>query len=265
MQPNQPAAGPPGSEVHEPQVPEPPWKVAEPVRAGRTPLTRDAIVDAALRVLERDGVHGLSMRRVAEELGTGAASLYWHVANKDQLVELIVDRVAGEISVPGPDPEHWRQQVVEWMVSAREVMKRHPGVGALTMGRIPIGPNTVLWVEWFLAVLRGAGVPDRIAAYAGDLGGLYLGAHALEDAIGPQSPTGEDLSAEEVVGLIRGYFESLPPERFPNIHETLDELFMGDADDRFRLGLEIILRGLESYISDERREGAPPGQVIPAP
>jgi hypothetical protein len=78
------------------------------------------------------------------------------------------------------------------MVAAREAMKRHPGVGALTMGRIPIGPNTVRWVEWYLAVLRGAGIPDRIAAYAGDLGGLYLGAHALEDSLGPQSPTGED-------------------------------------------------------------------------
>ncbi len=191
------------------------------------------------------------MRRVAEELGTGAASLYWHVANKDELIELVVDRVAGEIPVPEPAPEHWREQVVEWMVAARESMKRHPGVGALTMGRIPIGPNTVRWVEWYLAVLRGAGVPDRIAAYAGDLGGLYLGAHALEDAIGPQSPTGEDLPPEKIVELVRRYFESLPPDRFPNIHETLDQLFEGDADERFRLGLEIIIRGLASYIGEE--------------
>jgi AcrR family transcriptional regulator len=190
------------------------------------------------------------MRRVAEEVGTGAASLYWHVENKDQLIELIVDRVTGEIDVPEPDPARWREQVAEWMVSAREAMKRHPGVGALTMGRIPIGSATVRWVEWYLAVLRGAGVPDRIAAFAGDLGGLYLGAYALEDALGPQSSTGEDLPAEEVIARIRGYFESLPLERFPNIHATIDELFAGDADERFRLGLEIIIRGLASYISD---------------
>jgi hypothetical protein len=53
---------------------------------------------------------------------------------------------------------------------AREVMKRHPGVGALTLGRIPIGPNTVQWIEWFIGFLRGAGAPDRVATYAGDLG-----------------------------------------------------------------------------------------------
>ena len=232
------------------EIPEPPWKASRPERHARTPLTREAIVDAALRVLERSGPEGLSMRRVAEELGTGAASLYWHVANKDELIELVVDRVLSEISVPAPDPSRWQEQAVEWMLEARAVLQSHPGVGALTLGRIPVGPNTVRWVEWILALLRGAGVPDPIAAYAGDLAGLYLGAHALEDAMGPQSPTGEPLSGEEIGRLIRGYFESLPADRFPNIHETIDELFAGDADERFRLGLEIIVRGLASYIED---------------
>ncbi len=258
MDPTHPAepGGSPPTDL-EPEVPEPPWTAKRRERGGRAPLTREAIVEAALRVLDREGPDGLSMRRVAEELGTGAATLYWHVANKDQLIELVVDRVTGEIAAPEPDPAHWREQVTEWMVSAREALKRHPGVGALTMGRIPIGPNTVRWVEWLLAVLRGAGMPDRIAAYAGDLGGLYLGAYALEDALGPQSPTGEDLPAEEVVALIRGYLESLPPERFPNIHATLDELFRGGPDERFRLGLEIIVRGLASYIPED--EGRPSG------
>jgi AcrR family transcriptional regulator len=233
------------------EIPEPPWKTGRLERQARTPLSRDAIVDAALRVLEREGPDGLSMRRLAEELGTGAASLYWHVANKDQLIELVVDRVLSEISVPEPDPSRWREQSVEWMLEARAVLQRHPGVGALTLGRIPIGPNTVRWVEWILSLLRGAGVQDPIAAYAGDLAGLYLGAHALEDAMGPQSPTGESLSGEELAGLIRGYFESLPADRFPNIHETIDELFTGDADQRFRLGVEIIVRGIASYIEDD--------------
>jgi len=233
-----------------PEVPEPPWKATKPRPRARTPLTRGAIVDAALHVLERDGSEGLSMRRVAEALGTGVASLYWHVENKDELIELVVDRVLSEISVPEPDPSRWREQSVEWMLEARSVLLRHPGVGVLTLGRIPVGPSTVRWVEWFLALLRGAGVPDPIAAYAGDLAGLYLGAHALEDAMGPQSPTGEPLSGEEIARMIRGYFESLPPDRFPNIHDTLDNLFGGDADSRFRLGLEIIVRGLATYIED---------------
>jgi AcrR family transcriptional regulator len=229
------------------EIPEPPWRAARSDRPARTPLSRDAIVDAALRVLEREGSGGLSMRRIADELGTGAATLYWHVTSKDGLIDLILDRVGDEIGVPEPDPSRWQEQLVQWVVDSRAVYQRHPGVGALTLGRIPVGPNMVRWVEWILALLRGVGIPDRIAAYAGDLLGLYLGAQALEDSMGPQSPTGEPLQTDELVGMMRGYFESLPEDRFPNIHGTLDELFAGDADGRFRLGLEIIVRGLASY------------------
>jgi len=229
-------------------VPEPPWKAAPRQRPARTPLTREAIVDAALRVLEREGTDGLSMRRVAEELGTGPASLYWHVASKDELINLLVDRVASEIQVPPPEPARWEEQLKEWMLQARRVFQRYPGVAGLTLGRIPVGPNLVRWTEWLLALLRGAGIPDRIAAYAGDLGGLYLGASAYEEGMALPSPTGEDLPPDEILAMFRGYYESLPADQFPNVHATLDELFSGGPDERFELGLEVIIRGLASYI-----------------
>jgi AcrR family transcriptional regulator len=231
-----------------PSIPEPPWKAAGSKRPPRTPLTREAIVDAALRVLEREGTDGLSMRRVAEELGTGPASLYWHVANKDDLINLLVDRVASEIELPTPDPTRWQQQLKDWILQARQVFQRYPGVAALTLGRIPVGPNLVRWTEWVLALLRGAGIPDHIAAYAGDLGGLYLGATAYEEALPLPSPTGEELTPDELVTMFRSYYESLPPDQFPNIHATLDELFSGGPDERFELGLDVIIRGLASYI-----------------
>jgi AcrR family transcriptional regulator len=228
-------------------IPEPPWKTGRRQRPTRAPLTQEAIVDAALRVLEREGADGLSMRRVAEELGTGPASLYWHVANKDELINLLIDRVAGELEMPPPDPARWQEQIKEWMIQARKVFRRYPGVAGLTLGRIPVGPNLVRWNEWVLAVLRGAGIPDRIAAYAGDLGGLYLGATAYEEGLPMPSPTGQPLEPEELVAMYRSYYESLPPEQFPNIHATLDELFSGGPDERFELGLDVILRGLASY------------------
>jgi AcrR family transcriptional regulator len=232
----------------DPSIPEPPWKAARRERPARTPLTREAIVDAALRVVDREGADGLSMRRVAEELGTGPASLYWHVAGKDELINLVVDRVASEIELAPPDPARWQGQLKEWVLQARRIFQRHPGVAALTLGRIPVGPNLVRWTEWLLALLRGAGMPDRIAAYAGDLGGLYLGATAYEESLALPSPTGEDLPAEEIVAMFRRYYESLPADQFPNIHATLDELFSGSPDERFELGLEVIIRGLASYI-----------------
>ena len=229
-------------------IPEPPWQAAPRQRPARAPLSREAIVDAALRVMDREGAAGLSMRRVADELGTGPASLYWHVANKDALIDLIIDRVAGEVPLPEPDPDRWQEQLRDWLLGVRRVFGRHPGVAALTLGRIPTGRNVVRWAEWTLALMRGAGIPDRIAAFAGDLLGLYLGATGYEAALPPMtSPTGEPLSAEETTAMVRDYFASLPADQFPNVLATLDELFGGGPDERFELGLDVILRGLASY------------------
>ena len=229
-------------------VPDPPWQAPSRPRPARAPLSRDAIVHAALRVMDREGSAGLSMRRVAEELGTGPASLYWHVANKDALINLIIDQVASEVPLPEPDPDRWQEQLKDWMLGVRQVFGRHPGVAALTLGRVPTGPNVVRWAEWILALLRGAGIPDRIAAFAGDLIGLYLGATGYEAAMPPMtSPTGEPLSLEERVAMIRGYFASLPADQFPNVVATVDDLVGGGPDERFALGLEVILRGLASY------------------
>jgi hypothetical protein len=84
-----------------------------------------------------------------------------------------------------------------------------------------------------LALLRGAGVPDRAAAIAGDLFGLYIGAYAFEESLGLVSPTGEDLPPHEVIAMLRSYYGSLPALQFPNTLAVLDEMFSGDADDRF--------------------------------
>src|SRR5919198_451856 len=232
----------------DPTIPEPPWKAAPRERPARTPLTREAIVDAALRGLARDGAGAFSRRRVAEELATGPASLYWHVASKDELINLLIDRVTSEIELPPPDLSRWQEQLKEFGIQARRVFQRYPGVAGLTLGRIPVGPTLVRWAEWSLTLLRGAGVPDRIAAYAGDLFGLYLGATSYEETLGMPSPTGESLPPDEIVKMIRGYFESLPEDRFPNVRATMDELFGGSPDERFELGLDVILRGLASYV-----------------
>ena len=229
-------------------IPEPPWRAAPRRRPARAPLSREAIVDAALRVVDREGSSGLSMRRVAEELGTGPASLYWHVPSKDALIDLVIDRVAAEVPIPEPDPEHWQEQLRTWLLEARAVFDRHPGVAALTLGRIPTGPTVVRWAEWTLAILRGAGIPDRIAAFAGDLLGLYLGATGYEATLPPMaSATGEPLDAEAAARMVRDYFASLPADQFPNVVATVDDMFSGGPQERFELGLDVILRGLASY------------------
>jgi TetR/AcrR family tetracycline transcriptional repressor len=237
-------------------VPEPPW--SRPKQAPRAPLTRDAIVDAALAVLDKVGMDGLSMRRVADELGTGAASLYWHVRNKEELFQLIFDRVMEEISLPPPDPSRWQEQLTDAANTVRSVLTRHRDVGRISLGRVPSGPQAVMAGEWFFALLTPLGIPDRAVAYLGDVFGLYVGAYVFEESLGLASPTGEDMPPEQIVEMLRNYVASLPVDRFPNVVRAADLLFSGDREDRWAFGIDLIIRGLESYTQPRRkRRGVP--------
>ena len=97
------------------ELPLPPWRRAVPSRArtARPPLTQDQIVDAGLRIVLEEGIEAVSMRRLAGVFHTGASSLYAHVANKEELLHLMFDRICGEVEVLAPDPEHWQEQIKE--------------------------------------------------------------------------------------------------------------------------------------------------------
>jgi len=229
-------------------LPEPPWRVDPRARAEpRIPLTRDAIVEAAVRVLDRDGMDGLSMHRVAKELGTSAGSLYWHVRNKGELLQLLSERLLVEIELPDPDPPRWAEQLTEIGRQMRALSRRHRDGARITLGRLPSGPTIARFAEWLFELLTPVGIPDRVIAYLGDMVSLYVGAYAFEESLGVASPTGEDLSPDQIVAMFRDYLLSLPADRFPHIHRAIGDLFGGDPDERFEFGLEIILRGIGTY------------------
>ena len=225
-------------------VPEPPWWRKRPER-DRRPLTRDAIVDAAFMLLERDGIQGLSMRRLAQELGAGAASLYWHVGDKEELLSLLLDRIVGENEVPEPDPENWQERLVEMARASRRLFSHHRDSARLSMGRIPMGPNSLPVMERTLAVLAASGLPPRVVALAADLLALYVGAFAFEESIARDGGDAEQFA---------DYLRSLPPEQFPVLTSLADELVADGADARFDFGVEVLLRGLEALGERGRHE-----------
>jgi len=228
----------------EPDVPVAPWLRAPRKPRERVHLSRDVIVDGALRLIDREGAPSFSMRRLAEELGVGAGAVYWHVANKEQLLQLVFDRVIGELPMPEPEPERWREQITQAARDEREMMRRHPGIAQLSFGRIPVGPNGVRYMEWHLSILRSGGLSDRVAALAGDMMYLYIGAFSYEECIGLAIPTGDDASARDFIGELRDYLASLPADRFPNISQLAGELTTGGPDERFEFGLDVLLDGL---------------------
>jgi AcrR family transcriptional regulator len=225
------------------EVPEPPWLRRRPRRT-RPSLSRETIVEAALRVLDREGASGLSMRRIAEELGCGAGAIYWHVDNKEQLIQLVFDRVIAELPLPEHDPARWREQVKETAHAERDLMRKHPGIAQLQFGRIPLGPNAIRFFEWHLALMRGGGLSDTVAALAGDLLNLYIGAFAYEESVGMRPPSGEEVTEGDFVAEMHAYLAALPADRFPNLSGLADEIMRADRDERFDFGLDVLLEGL---------------------
>jgi AcrR family transcriptional regulator len=226
---------------------EPPWWRPPKGKARRRlPLSREAIVDAALAILDAEGVEALTIRRLGQELGTGAASLYWHIAGKDELGELVYDRIMGEIELPEPNPSRWKDQLKELARQAYRVMLSHNDAVRLSIGRPPAGPNTLRIVEWMLAVMRGAGIPDQAAAYFGSVLGRFLDASVLEDSIAESARDG-DGSQDAGDYMMQEYWARLPSDQFPNITVLADATFAGDADAHFEFGLDLLIKGLAAF------------------
>lgn len=223
---------------------DPPWRTA-PRRGRPVPrpvLSRDLIVDAALKVVESDGGDALTMRRVADEIGVSASALYGYVANKEELVQLVLEKIIAEIPKLPPTGD-WQDLVKTFAREMLGIFKRHPGVAALTMGRVPFGPSMLAGAEYMLSQLRAAGLPDQVAAFVGDLGALYVGAIAYEQEV---TPITEPANFAEQAAT---WLKSLPKDQYPNTVELADTLVAGSADDRFEWGLDVIVRGLASYLT----------------
>ena len=218
----------------------------------RTALSVDAIVAAAIEVLDEGGMAGLSMRRVAERLGTGAASLYAHVSGRDELLELVFDELVGQVPLPQPDPGIWREQIHQMMRGLRAVLVSHRDAALAGLGRIPTSPKVLAAAEVLVAVMRAGGLSDRVVALGLDQLILLVSATAFEDGLMEHSGA----SAEEIGRYhadVHAFYEGLPAERFPVLASIAPDMTGPDGDERFEFGLSALIAGLEALSDRERR------------
>ena len=229
-----------------PRSPRHPGRARRSVRhaRGASRSRRTAIVDAALAVLDADGLELLSMRHVARTLNTTAAALYWHVGSKDGLLDLVFDRVIGEQPVPDPDPERWQEQVRDVARTMRRTILGHRDVVRLSIGRIPLGPNALRYAD------RVLGHPPRRRASRPARGGRPAAPDVGRDRLrdrrdgrGGQPPADRPPPGTEGE-MIRGYLGSLPGEQFPNLVAVADHMAAADPDARFELLLDFFVDGL---------------------
>jgi AcrR family transcriptional regulator len=227
-------------------VPPPPWTRA-PQRAPRhrrDPLTQEAIVDAALAMLDATGLETLSMRRIARSLGTTAGALYWHVGSKDGLLDLVFDRIIGEQPVPDPDPDRWQEQVKEVARTMRATILGHRDIVRLSIGRIPMGPNALRYADRLLAILRAGGLPPELAVSGCQLLISIVNGFAIDETGEGGQPPADRPPPDAAATMTRDYLAALPSDRFPNLAELADLVAAADADQRFELLLDLFVDGL---------------------
>jgi AcrR family transcriptional regulator len=239
-------------------LPPPPWRTPprarDRERPVRQPLTRTAIVEVALRILDAEGVDGLSMRRIAQELDTGPSSLYAHVSSKDELLELLLDRIAGGVPVPAPDPERWQDQLKQIARDTHRSLVEHADIARAALANIPTGPNALRVAEGMLTILLAGGLPARIAAWALDRIFLYVTADAFESSLYIAKVRASGQPVEEYIteyfAQLGRYYRALPADRFPALAGNVDALMSGDGDQRFEFGLDMLVDGLSRYLPD---------------
>ncbi|HEV2260462.1 MAG TPA: TetR/AcrR family transcriptional regulator [Streptosporangiaceae bacterium] len=247
------AALPDAAPFGDPPIPPPPWQRTpeRPARRRRDPISRDAIVTAAVQLLDREGLTALSMRKLADELGAGAASLYWHVGSKDGLLDLVMDEVIGEGKVPDPDPGRWQEQLKQVARDQRAASLRHPWLVRVSIGRIPMGPNALRYSERILAILRAGGLPPRLAVQGyllliATVNGFTIDETGVDDSADPagSAPLTDRESRQEAADMARDYIASLPAAQFPTMTALAGEFALADPDERFDLLIDIFVDGL---------------------
>ena len=204
-------------------------------------LSKQRVVLEAIRLADREGVDGLSMRRLADALGAGAMSLYHYVANKDELLDAMTDVVFEEIELP-PEETDWQSSMRRRAVSARQALARHPWAIGLMESRTSPGPANLRHHEAVLGCLRNAGFSVAMATHANWLLDSYVYGFALQASSLPFD------TADELADMVEDvYLPQLPPEEFPYLNESAAALAAAGFDpaEQFIFGLDVVLGALE--------------------
>ncbi|WP_419997924.1 TetR/AcrR family transcriptional regulator [Streptomyces boninensis] len=204
-------------------------------RPAKAPLSQEAIVSAALDLLSREGLPGLSLRKIATALDTGPASLYVYVANLDELRALVLDRALAEVDVAAGHGRPPRERLKAVLRSYQDVLLSRPGLARLASTTMARGAGALRLAETLLDCLAEAGVAGRAGAWGADLLLLQVTANAAEksawDAQG------------DVMAQVRQAYEQAPAADYPRIHALGEEVFSGQGE-RWEWALDVVIEGI---------------------
>ncbi len=221
--------------------------MAQQVRANRrrrAPLTRERVLRAALALADEGGDEALSMRHLGKKLGVEAMSLYNHVANKDDVLDGLVDLVFSEIEVPSAAEVDWRTAMRRRAISVRETLNRHRWAVGLMEGRLSPGPASLRHHDAMMGCLREGGFAFRDAVHASSVLDAYIYGFALQEKGLPFE------TAEEVSDVMEIQRQNVPEMAdYPYLVEVAREMAQAGYDytTEFEFGLDLILDALERF------------------
>ena len=213
-------------------------------RPGRPALSRERVLQGAVAVADARGIAALTIRSLAQHLGVKPMSLYYYVANKNEILDAIVDVVFGEIDLPTVDGD-WRSEVHLRATSARHVLRRHSWAIGLLESRTSPGPATLRHHAAMIGTLRGAGFSIEMTAHAYALIDSYVYGFALQEAALPFE------GSDDVATVVEPLIEQFSTTEYPHLVELATEHVLRpgyDFGDEFDFGLTLILDGLARSI-----------------
>ena len=220
---------------------------ADAVARRRVPLSRERLLHGAIGIADSAGIGALTMRSLANELGVKPMSLYHHVANKEEILDGIIDAVFGEIEQPPPDAD-WRSAMRVRAISVRSVLRRHPWAIPLMESRRNPGASTLRHHDAVIGTFRRAGFSVETAATAFSLFDSYVYGFALQEAALP-------FDADTVAEVAESILVEFPSERYPYLAELTTEHVLRpgyDYSNEFEVGLDLVLDGLERLLGSPR-------------
>ena len=225
-----------------------PLQVPEPKHQAEPALDQKQVVQAALALLDEVGFDGLTMRSLADRLGIKAASLYWHVRSKQDLLSLLAEEICAPIRQPDRDLP-WRDRLGVLADEYHRVLLAHRDAARVLAGSGgPSGPNRLRLTEIVLSTLLDAGFSHKDAAYAGFLLNDFVTMFVMEET----QVAGAEASSEASSSGVLDWLTELPPDDYPSIIALANHLVNPDMDERFRFGVGVLRNGLETRLARKR-------------
>jgi TetR/AcrR family tetracycline transcriptional repressor len=228
-------------------------RTATAARPAKADLSRDAIVERALSVMDSDGPDAVTIRRLAQEFGVTPMALYWHVANKDELLAAMGDALLADVTPP-PATGSWSTQlrgVVETLV---EHLSRHPAAAELVFPRILVAEPGLRLTEFTLALLEDAGFSRDQAADLARMG-LQTAMMLVTQMPGAESQSARD-ERDAVLAEKRAHVERLPEDLYPHVRAAAAPLTNCDDEAAYySFGIDLYLEGAQALLRRVKRAG----------